>query len=307
MYRTARTTPWSRRLLVEDSQRLGVSRTARNFRLSRRTVYRWRRRAPDFSDHACRPHRSPRRTADALEATILGLRMSERWGPDRIGPYLGVPASTAYAVLRRHRVSRLSVVFPVERPVRGHYPDLAPGELVAIDTKSLGRLDRGGGRRASQHHRHGKGVGWRHLHVAIDMASRLVFAQLRPGLGTDDSIEFLRAAFAFFDSRGIRVQRVLTDNGTAYKRRFDEACHELGGRHTKTKPHHPWTNGRVERFIRTIQVECLYGQEFFTSEDERALAVWHYLAYYNAERPHLGLGGLPPLRWLSARRWDLRP
>jgi transposase InsO family protein len=296
-----------RGVLVEQSRQLGVSRTARHFGLSRRTVYRWRRRAPDFRDRPCRPHRSPRRTADALEATILGLRLSEQWGPDRIGPYLGLPASTAYAVLRRHHLSRLAQIFPPERPVRGRYPDLAPGELIAIDIKSLGRLDRGGGRRAQQQRRHGTGVGWRHLHVAIDMASRLVFAQLRSGLGADDAIAFLRDAVAFFDSRRIRARRVLTDNGTAYKRRFDSACRELGLRHTKTKPHHPWTNGRVERFIRTIQRECLYGHGFFTSEEERALAVWLYLAYYNDERPHLALGGLSPRAWLSVRRCDLRP
>lgn len=232
---------------------------------------------------------------------MLDARLEHRWGPDRLGPALGIPPSTTYAALRRLRVSRLRTVFPEVRPLRGRYPLLAPGELMAIDIKSLGRLDRGGGRRAQQHRAQGSGVGWRHLHVAIDMASRLVFTQLRAGLGSDDSVAFVRAAVAFFDARGIRIRRVLTDNGTGYKVRFASACRELGLRHTKTKPHHPWTNGRVERFIRTIQRECLYGDAYFTDEEQRGLATALFIAYYNADRPHIALGGLSPEHWLRAR------
>jgi len=141
-------------------------------------------------------------------------------------------------------------------------------------------------------------VGWRHLHVAIDMASRLVYAELRSGQGPDDTVPFLRAALAFFDLHGIRARRVLSDNGNGYKRRFDQACADIGIRHSRTRPYHPWTNGRVERFNGTIQRECLYAGSFWQSEDERALALALYVAYYNAERPHIALGGLPPLQWL---------
>lgn len=144
-------------------------------------------------------------------------------------------------------------------------------------------------------------MGWRYLHVAIDLASRLVYAELRAGVGNLDTIAFLGRALAFFDAKGIRVRRVLTDNGAGYKRRFQEAASEHGVRHTRTKPFHPWTNGRVERFIGTIQRECLYAHAFH-SDDERALAIALYLAYYNAERPHTRLGGLPRLRWLGQRR-----
>jgi len=269
--------------------------------VSRRTVQRWRRRAPDFSDRPCRPHRSPRRSADTLEATVLGLRMELRWGPDRIGPYLGIPASTAHRILRRHRAHRLSSLFPVAPRSYGRFDDLAPGELVAIDTKALGRLDRGGGHHFQRTRAGRPAVGWRHLHVAIDFASRLVYAQLRSGQGPEDTIEFLRAALAFFDTQRIRVARVLSDNGNGYKRRFDEACRQLGIRHTRTRPYHPWTNGRVERFNGTIQRECLYAGSFWRSEEERALAVWLYLAYYNRERPHIALGGLSPVEWLRRR------
>lgn len=301
MYRTARTTPLSRAFLVAEAERIGVTRAARNMGVSRRTVQRWRRRAPDFADRPCRPHCSPHRSSDVLEARVLALRMELRWGPDRIGPSLGIPVSTVHRILRRHQAHRLKHLFPTPPRSYGRFPELAPGELIAVDTKALGRLDRGGGRRAQRQHRHGKGVGWRHLHVAIDMASRLVYAELRTAQGPDDTVPFLEAALAFFDLHGLRPGRVLSDNGNGYKLRFDQACTRLGIRHTRTRPYHPWTNGRVERFNGTIQHECLYAGSFWRSEEERALAVALYVAYYNAERPHIALGGLTPLDWLRRR------
>ena len=301
MYRTARTTPLSRAFLVAEAERIGVTRVARNMGVSRRTVQRWRRRAPDFSDRSCRPHRSPRRSSDLLEAQVLSIRMERRWGPDRIGPWLGIAVSTTHRILRRHQAHRLSHLFPAPPRSYGHFENLLPGELIAIDTKALGRLDRGGGRVRDEHHAGGAGVGWRHLHVAIEMASRLAYTELRAGQGPDDTTAFLRAALAFFDAHGIRVQRVLSDNGNGYKVRFDLACRQLGVRHTRIRPRHPWTNGRVERLNGTIQRECLYAGDFWTSEEQRELAVWLYLAYYNHERPHIALGGLPPLEWLRRR------
>lgn len=223
--------------------------------------------------------------------------MELRWGPDRIGPYLGLPVSTTHRILRRHGAHRLSHLFPKPRRSYGRFDVREPGELVAIDTKSLGRLDRGGGRHPGAHHRGKVMVGWRQLHVAIDLASRLVYAELRESAGNLDTMAFLDRALAFFDAKGIRVQRVLTDNGSGYKRTFHEHCLGQGVRHTRTKPYHPWTNGRVERFNGTIQRECLYTLELH-NEEERDLAVALYLAYYNAERPHIALGGLPPLSWL---------
>lgn len=299
MYRTGRVSPRTRAFLALESTRVGVTRTARNNGVSRRTVYRWRRRE-DVSDRSCRPHRSPRRTPDQLEAAILGLRLELRWGPDRLGPYLGVPPSTAYAVLRRWGAARLRTLFPVPRPVRGRFGAVTPG-YIALDVKSLGRLDRGGGRRGPHYSVEGTPhVGYRHLHVAIDLASRLVYAELRAGLGTADCAAFLANAIAFFDARGIRVRRVLTDNGSGYLSSFSAAAAERGVRHTRTKPRHPWTNGRVEAFNGTIQRECLYA-EHFTSEEERGLAVALFVSYYNAERPHTALGGLSPELWLRAQ------
>jgi len=300
VYGTARLSPRTRAFLVSESLRVGVVRAAKNNGTSRRTVYRWRRRAGAYADRSSRPHRSPRRTPDPVEASVLGLRLQLRWGPDLIGPYLGLNPSTVHRILRRHGAQRLSHLFPKPPRSFGRFDIREPGELIAIDIKSLGRLDRGGGHQRVRGHHESDRIGWRHLHVAIDLASRLVYAELRSGLGNADTTDFVARAVAFFDAHGIRVRRVLTDNGSGYKRTFHERCQALGLRHTRTRPYHPWTNGRVERFNGTIQRERLYALEFH-AEAERDLAVWLYLAYYNAERPHTALGGDSPLEWLRRR------
>ncbi len=231
---------------------------------------------------------------------MLALRMERRWGPDRIGAVLGLAPSSVHRILRRHEAHRLSHLFPKPPRSFGRFAVTEPGELVAIDTKRLGRLDRGGGRYREMHHSTAgplRKVGWRHLHVAIDFASRLVFSELRTSDRVEDTTAFLEAALIFFERHGIRVRRVLTDNGFGYLRRFRERAQTLGVRASHTRPYHPWTNGRVERFNGTIQRECLY-LERFTSEAERDLAVQRYVSYYNSERPHIALGGLPPLTWL---------
>ncbi|HEV8536815.1 MAG TPA: IS481 family transposase [Candidatus Limnocylindria bacterium] len=299
MYRTARLSPRTRAFLVDEASRIGPSRTAHNNGTSRRTVYRWRRRQGAYDDRSSRPHRSPRRTPDPIEAAVLGLRLELRWGPDLLGPYLDLHPSTVHRILRRHTANRPVRLFPKAPRSFGRFDIRQPGELVAMDIKSMGRLERGGGRRPG---RPGAGqlkVGWQHLHVAIDLASRVVYAELRAGMGKADTMAFLAQALAFFfDAKGIRVRRVLTDNGSGYKRSLSERCQTLGLRQTRTKPYHPWTNGRVERFIGTIQRECLYAGELH-SDEERALVIALYLAYCNSERPHTRLGGLPPLEWLG--------
>lgn len=303
MYRTARTTPLSRIALLREADRLGVAQAARNFCVSRNTVYRWRRRAGALEDRGCRPHRSPRRTADEQEAAVLVLRMERRWGPDRIGPMLGMSRRTAYRVLRRHGAHRLRELFPTRPRSFGVFSASAPGEVVQIDIKGFGRLVRGGGKHdASPTRRRREQVGFAQMHMALDAASRQAFVQLRPSLGADDCIGFLREALAHFDAKGIRIQRVLTDNGAGYKRRFGAACTELGVRWTRTKPYHPWTNGRVERFNRTVQRECVYAGERFASDEERRLAIALFMASYHADRPHTALGGLTPDAWLEAWR-----
>jgi Integrase core domain len=187
--------------------------------------------------------------------------------------------------------------------VRGTFVVSEPGEVIQVDIKSLGRLVRGGGKYHGSRRRDGSDrAGWEHAHVAVDAASRATYIELRAGLGSLDCAAFIRGAVAHFDALGIRVQRVLTDNGTGYKRIFGDACADLALRWTRTKPYHPWTNGRAERFIRTLQGECLYEGEHFASEDDRRYAVARWLAFYNGRRPHTALGGLTPEAWLRARR-----
>ena len=233
---------------------------------------------------------------------MLRLRREQRWGPDRIGPVLGISRRTAYRVLRRHGAHRLRELFPTQPRAFGVFEAAAPGDVVQLDIKSLGRLVRGGGKRltgASTRRR--EQVGWSHLHLAIDAASRQAYAELRPNVGAEECIAFLRNAVAHFDAKRIRVRRVLTDNGAGYKRRFGAACAELGLGWSRTKPYHPWTNGRVERFNRTLQRECLYVGDFFSSDEERRLAIALFMAAYHSERPHTALGGLTPDAWLAAR------
>ena len=162
---------------------------------------------------------------------MLALRMAERIGPDRIGPQLGLHPSTVHRILRRHDAHRLSHLFPKPPRSFGTFPILHPGELVGVDIKSFGSIARGGGRRSTS-----RNVGWRHLHVAIDMASRMTFTEFRPTVGGADGAAFLERALGFFAGQGIRVERLLSDNGSAYKSfAFRDACRAAGIRHTRTK------------------------------------------------------------------------
>ena len=212
MYRTARLTIWGRRHLLNEATRIGVSQAARNMGVSRNTVYRWRRRSSELADRPCRPHRSPHRTSFEREAALLAARWEWRWGPDRLGPMVGIPRRTAYRILRRFRVHRLRELFPVERPVRGTFTASAPGEVLQIDIKTLGRLTGrarhspiGEGRATVGRHR---GVtGFEHVHVAVDAASRRTYLEVRAGLGAADCAAFVRNAVAAFDALGIRVRR----------------------------------------------------------------------------------------------------
>lgn len=248
-----------RAFLVAEADRIGVSQAARNIGVSRQTVYRWRRRAG--SSPIVPADRTVRRGGRASSARRHCSPRAGSGAGDRtaIGPMTGIARRTAYRILRRFGAHRLRELFPVERPRRGVFTAREPGEVVQIDIKTLGRLTGlprhsaiGEGRPGRTH----RGVtGYQHVHVAIDAASRHSYIEVRPGLGAVDCAAFVGNAVAAFDALGIRVSRVLTDNGSGYKRTFAEACAAAGVRWTRTKPYHPWTNGRAERFIRTLQRE----------------------------------------------------
>jgi transposase InsO family protein len=210
-----------------------------------------------------------------------------------IGWALGVAASTVHAVLRRHGRSRL-----VTRPAREEiirYERSRPGELVHVDSKKLARIIKLGHRVTGDRSSQVKGAGWQYLYVAIDDHSRLGYASVYPDETSESSIAFLSELVRFYAAHGIAVERVLTDNGTCFKRRWADACmvHRIAVR--KTRPYRPQTNGKAERFIRTLLERWAYAYPY-ERESERLAALSPALDFYNRFRPHRALGGLTPLQ-----------
>jgi len=280
---------------------MSVSAACLAFGLSRRTYYRWLPRwradgAGGLVDRTSRPHRSPQRLAASTEGRIAELRQVSGWGPDRIGAVLGLAPSTVHRSIVRLGLSRQ----PAVRPPVVRYAYAEPGGLLHLDTKKLGRIGAGPGHRATgdRQSRH-RGIGWDVLHVAIDDATRLVYAELLSDEKGRTTARFLVRAVRWFRRQGVRVRRLLTDNGSPYvSRAFRRATRILGVRHIRTRPYRPQTNGKAERFIRTVLSECLY-LEVFHAAAERVLALEAFLGYYNARRPHLALDGQAPAHRLA--------
>jgi transposase InsO family protein len=248
-----------------------------------------------MTDRSSRPHRSPQRTPTRLERRIIKVRVTRRWGPARIGFLLGLHPSTVHRVLSRYRLARLAWLDrPTGRVIR-RYEHAAPGDLVHIDVKKLGRIPPGGGwrihgrRLRPANHR---GLGYTYLHTALDDHSRLAYSELLPDEGRDTAAAFWLRANAYFTACGITVRRVLTDNGNCYRSfAFRDA---LGGiTHKRTRPYRPQTNGKVERFHRTLADEWAYATAY-DSDAERAAAYPAWLHRYNHHRGHTALGGRPP-------------
>jgi transposase InsO family protein len=272
-------------------------------RVSRRFYYRWlprwqADREAGLVDRSSRPQTSPHRLGAIEEATIVALRRRLGWGPDRIAAVVVLPASTVHRVLRRHGlVGQKRESIPVVR-----YEHAEPGGLVHLDTKKLGRIVDGPGHRATGDRRSRKrGAGWEVLHVALDDATRLVYAELLPDEKGRTAARFLVRALRWFRSQEIRVRRLLTDNGSPYvSRAFRRAVRLTGLKHSRTRPYRPQTNGKVERWIRTVLAECLYLEVFASSEHRRA-ALQRFVTWYNDQRPHLGIGGRTPRQRLNEK------
>ena len=263
---------------------------------SRQTASKWvnrLRRGESLLDRSSRPLHSPRRTAHALEQAILCAREELREGPHVIGWALGIAASTVHAVLRRHGSSRL--VMPPAREEVVRYERERPGELVHVDVKKLSRIVRPGHRVTGDRSRRSPGAGWQYLHVAIDDHSRLAFASVYPDETSDSSTAFLAELVRFYGAHGIVVERVLSDNGSCFKRRWAEACAEHRIAVKKTRAYRPQTNGKAERFIRTLLERWAYAYPY-AHESERLDALPPALDFYNRFRPHRALGGLAPLQ-----------
>jgi transposase InsO family protein len=282
---------------------LTVTAACAAFRVSRRFYYRWLPRwqsegQAGLVDRSSRPRRSPQRLSLLAEAHIVALRKQTGWGADRLAALLELPPSTVHRVLRRHalvghRSESVSVV---------RYEHAEPGGLLHLDTKKLGRIVGGPGHRATGDRRdHRRGVGWEVLHVAIDDATRVVYAELLGDEKARTTARFLVRALRWFRSQGVRVQRLLTDNGSAYRSRlFGRIVRRLRIKHSRTRPYRPQTNGKAERWIRTVLSECLY-LEVFCSSDQRRLALVRFVLYYNQMRPHLGIGGRTPRQRLELK------
>lgn len=225
---------------------------------------------------------------------MLKARVELEAGPHVIGWAIGVPASTVHAILRRHGCSRLTPRLPRGEIIR--YERDRPGELVHVDAKKLGRIIRPGHRVTGDRSTRAQGAaGWQHLFVAIDDATRLGYAQLYPDETTASAISFLAACQRFYHQHGITIERVLTDNGTCFKQRWHDTCAEQHITVKKTRPYRPQTNGKAERFIRTLLERWAYATPYPT-EHHRASALPDAIDTYNRNRPHRALGGRTPLQ-----------
>lgn len=304
----ARTTPRSRMLMIERLDAgWTVAAVAAAQGVDGKTVRKWRGRfraegATGLEDRSSRPHSSPSRLDRPAEAAIDVLRRRRLSGP-AIARQLGRPVSTVGKVLRRLGLGRLKALDAPRAIIR--YEREHPGELVHLDTKKLGRIDGIGhrmtGDRTRQSSKRGKGwgTGWEALHVAIDDASRLAYTEILPDEKKTSATAFLERALVFFERHGINVERVMTDNGSAYKSHlFRKALADRGIRHKRTRPYTPRTNGKAERFIQTSLREWIYASAFETSA-RRTAAMPAWLCDYNTRRPHAALGGRPPISKLT--------
>jgi len=269
--------------------------------ISRATGYKWVRRfraesSAGLADRSSRPHRSPRATSIAEVERILAARAEWRWGPDRLGPLLGHPASTIAAILHRERVPRLADLDrPTGLPVR-RYEACHPGALVHQDHKKLGRIPDGGGHRV-----HGRStatprargsLGYDHFEVVVDDRSRRSVVVPVTDESGASAAAALELALVTFGSAGIEVERVMTDNAWAYRSAAYRAA-LAGRRQTRTRPYRPQTNGKAERFIGTLVREWAYARAYPTNT-ARLAALLGFVDFYNQRRPHTALGGLSP-------------
>ncbi len=308
MHENARTTRHSRMLMI-DRLHAGwtVADVAHALGVSAKTVRKWRARfaaqgSAGLADRSSRPHHSPNRLCAKAEDAIEALRRQRMTGP-AIARRVHRPRSTVGVVLRRRGLGRLANL-ELRPPVR-RYERERPGELIHIDIKKLGRIDGIGhritGDRKGQSNRRaaGRGLGWEYLHVAVDDRSRMAYTQVLPSERKEDAIAFLNSSLTWFKSHGVTVERVMTDNGSAYKSRmFAAALAAHGVAHKRTRPYTPKTNGKAERFIQSSIREWAYAKPFETSADRHA-AMHPWLHDYNTARPHAALGGKPPISRLT--------
>ena len=278
-----------------------VRQVAEQFGISRQTVYKWVRRYQEggmsaLRNRNSRPSRMPRRLPAQTVATIAAMRRRRMTGP-AIAYALSMPLSTVGLELRRlglSSLSRLEVKPPVIR-----YEHDKPGDMIHLDIKKLGRIARVGHRISGDRSKRGRNAGWEFLHVCVDDNSRVAYSELLPDEKATTATCFLIRAVGWFRRHGIKVERVLTDNGSCYRSYlFRTACRYLNASPKRTRPYTPRTNGKAERFIQTSLKEWAYSQAYESSaEREEHLISW--LDFYNTERPHSALKRKPPVSRLQ--------
>jgi transposase InsO family protein len=300
-----------RRLVERVEQGWTLTKAAEAAEVSVRTTRKWVRRhcaegEPGLLDRSSRPHSSPTATPEQRVQLIALLRRSTRMTGAEIAEVLAMPLTTVQGILTRIGLGKRWRL-DSEQVVR--YERSRPGELVHVDVKKLGRIERGAGKRVTgrPHYNPRRGprgaqrntVGWEFCHVAIDDFSRLAYVEVLENERANTAVGFLRRALAFYASHGIDVERVMTDNGSAYVSiAHAVACRALGLKHLRTRPRRPQTNGKAERFIRTMLDGWAYGRIYGSSRERRdALDGW--LDFYNCRRPHGALGRQPPVSRLG--------
>jgi transposase InsO family protein len=300
------------RCVVEDGWPL--RRAAERFQVSVTTAGRWAGRyraqgAAGMVDRSSRPHHSPRQTPHRTERRIIKVRVLRRWGPARIGYLLGIHPSTVHRVLTRYGLAKLRWLDrPTGRVVRRMEPARC-GDMVHIDVKKLGKIPAGGGWRMLGRHQGNRNRwgdkssgkknkyynprrGYHYLHTAIDGHSRLAYSELLADERKDTAAAFWIRANAWFTECGVTVRKVLTDNGSCYRSRtFADVLGSI--EHRRTRPYRPQTNGKVERFHRTLADEWAYAR-LYRSDTERCEEFGAWLHTYNHHRGHTALGGQPP-------------
>src|SRR5690606_32890618 len=301
VHKNARLTPRGRVLMMERiAGGLPVRRAAADAGVSERTAHRWLRRwrsgDRELLDRSSAPRRCPHRLRPEQVGTIAQLRRQRLTSP-AIARILGMAISTVGLVLRRLGLNRLARLEPTPPPIR--YERQRPGEMLHLDIKTLGRIARPSHRVTGNRRDSVEGIGWEHLHVAIDDCSRLAYTEVLPGLGREHATGFLERALRWFARLGISVERVMTDNGSAYRSKlFAQALQRAGIRHVRTRPYTPRTNGKAERFIQTSLREWAYARPYLSSA-HRHQAIGPWTDAYNRTRPHSALGGISPFQRLN--------
>jgi transposase InsO family protein len=305
MHKNARLTPQGRLLLVQrvTDQGWTVGSAAGAAGLSERQAYRWLARYRNggtaaLVDRSSAPLHRPHQVPDVRVAEIEHWRRQRLSGP-AIARQLAMPVSTVGGRLRRLGLGKLAALEP--RPPVVRYQRERPGELIHIDTKKLGRIEAIGHRITGDRRDSRRGAGWEAVHVGIDDASRLAYSEVLPDERKTSAVPFLERAVAWYARQGVTVERVMTDNGSAYRsHHWRHACGGLALRHLRTRPYTPRTNGKAERFIQTSLREWAYARPFATSH-ERTAALAPWLDHYNCARPHTALAHQPPATRLGQR------